>query len=61
MKVCDDGHEEIVFNGSYSDQCPICELLSIQENKIAELESSNEGYQEQIKDLNTELEETQTT
>lgn len=45
MKVCDDSHDEIVYNGRL---CPLCEAL----NRIDRLEEEVEDLNKEIKNLN---------
>lgn len=47
MQLCDNGHDEVAFAGSWSEDCPAC----------AALESLREEMQKEIDDLQTELDE----
>ena len=50
MQICDDGHDEICFEGK---DCPLCKATQ----QIEELEKDNERLQEDIDGLEEELEE----
>ena len=51
MRVCDDGHEEIVFDGRPS-ACPLCEAAEV----IRELREKIEGVEADNADLRKEIE-----
>lgn len=45
MNLCDDGHEEVCFDGRH---CPVCEI-------IKDYECTLEGFKDEIKDLTQQL------
>ena len=55
MIMCDDGHEEIVYDANY---CPMCEAdiqIDDLQEQVQELEGQVESLEEQI--INNELED----
>lgn len=50
MYLCDDNHEQIVYEGGL---CPMCDLL----NENNELQTNNDELTSQCKDLEDELED----
>ena len=53
MKMCDDGHEEVVFE-TLTGECPMCLLADDHEKEMSELEN---GKQAEISDLEEDLSE----
>lgn len=49
MNICNDNHEEIVYNGTY---CPLCELRSSSEEIFQELTALNKSLLNDVDDLN---------
>ena len=50
MNICNDNHEEIVYNGTY---CPLCELRSSSEEIFQELTALNKSLSEDVNNLNS--------
>lgn len=46
MTVCDNGHDEICYEGGPYSNCPLCEA----NEKIEELETENEDLKNQIEE-----------
>lgn len=39
MKICDDGHEEVVYS-DYAKVCPVCDAIAERDDAIQQLEQS---------------------
>ena len=52
MRVCDDGHEEIAYEGNWKTDCPVCVILK----EKSELETTVEELKEKIKEFELDLE-----
>lgn len=48
MDLCNDGHEEICYEGSTYDPCPFCTIIKEKVDEISELEEKNSELQTQI-------------
>lgn len=63
MQLCDDGHEEIVFE-VLGSLCPLCELLGQHQDELDDIKSDGETkiteLQERVSILEVELEEERT-
>ncbi len=46
MNLCEDGHEEVCYDGRY---CPVCEIIKEHTKRI-------ESLQDEIEDLNKTIE-----
>jgi len=59
MKVCDSGHDEIVFDDSaYRAECPACKLLALmgeQDDKIESLQDEVEEFKGNLAQANQRL------
>ena len=51
MKLCDDGHDEICFEGHYRTPCPLCEALQ----KFRDLDDKVDAQTDRIGDLEADL------
>lgn len=50
MYLCDDQHEQIVYDGG---ACPLCDLLDV----VSDLEAEKENLEAELRDLDEQLEE----
>ena len=51
MKLCDDGHDEICFEGHFRTPCPLCEALQ----KVHDLDEKVDTQTDEIRDLKADL------
>ena len=57
MKICDDGHEEIVYSGR---DCPACALVGRQvqlDGKVEELEAALEEKEIEVDNLGEKIDQ----
>lgn len=54
MYLCDTGHNEVAFE---SGGCPVCEVASLKDARIRELEKEVDDLEEKLDDLRMEVTE----
>ena len=48
MKLCDENHDEICFEGNNHTDCPLCKLIEEKEDEAAELQSEIDVLQQEV-------------
>lgn len=51
MQICDDGHQEICFEGR---ACPLCQTISEKNDEIDSLKGDIKSLEDDITDLESE-------
>ena len=59
MYICDDGHDEVVYN---TNDCPLCKLMKEIDDlneKLSDKDDIIESLEDEINDLNRDIEKLQ--
>lgn len=51
MNLCDDGHDEVCFDGRH---CPVCEIIKDDKHYIDQLKETIDDLTQQLTDAETE-------